>query len=313
MKKSISILLCLVLSFAMLAGCTPAETPAATPDATEAATEAETEVATEAETKAAAGERIKSEPNVPAEGDAIARIQAKGTLVIATESTYPPFQYLIVEDGETINAGLDVDWLRGFAESLGVELQVQEMAFDSIIPAIQSGTVDASASFTPEPERAEVVDFSELYYINDHKIIIRKGESADFPSIEAFNGGRLGAQKGTSQETLIMEELTEIEVLGLPKVTSLIQELINGNINGIMMDESVADTYVAAYPDQVEAASFVYENVDGGVAGVIAKDQPDLLAAMNAYIAASIADGTMEEMYQKNITAAIDQIVEAQE
>jgi polar amino acid transport system substrate-binding protein len=240
------------------------------------------------------------------------RIKQKGTLILATESTYPPFQYLIVENGKTINAGLDVDLARLFAQSIGVELMVNEMAFDSIIPAIQAGTADISASFNPTPERAQVIDFSPLYYRSEQRFVVRKGEGGSYPNKEAFKGHRLGAQKGTVQENIISDELGMSNGLALPKVTALIQELANKNIDGIVMDFSVADTYVAAYPDLVEQAPFVIKD-NRGIAMVIAQNQKDLLAELDRFVTAREKDGTIERLYQKNIKGAIDQILEAQE
>ena len=240
------------------------------------------------------------------------RIKDKGTLILATESTYPPFQYLIIEDGKTINAGLDVDIMRNFAESIGVELVVHEMAFDSIIPAVQAGTVDFGGSFTPTPERAEVVDFSDIYYYSNHNVIVRVGEGEQFTGEESLQGKRIGAQKGTVQEQ-ILADMEGVDVLALPKVTSLIQELINGNIDGIMADFSVADTYVAAYPENVEKAPFEIPDESGGVAMCQAKGQEDLMKALNDYIKAGIEDGSIEALYDENLNAAIDQILEAME
>ena len=238
------------------------------------------------------------------------RIKDKGTLILATESTYPPFQYLIVENGKTINAGFDVDIMRGFAESIGVDLVVHEMAFDSIIPSVQAGTADFGGSFTPTPERAEVVDFSDIYYFNNHTIIVRAGEGALLTTEADLQGKRIGAQKGTIQETML-SEMDGVDVLGLPKITSLIQELINGNIDGIMTDRAVADTYVVAYPDRVEPSVLEIPDEAGGVAMCQAKNQDDLMKALNDYIKAGMVDGSFEKLYDENLNAAKDQIIDA--
>lgn len=311
-KKVLSSLLCIVLAMGFFAGCgnvgggssavaTPSE---ASPSAPLEAGPSETSPTDDVS---------EASGDVPAAaGSDLRRIKEKGTLILATESTYPPFQYLIVEGGKTINAGLDVDIMRGFAESIGVELIVHEMAFDSIIPAVQAGTADFGGSFTPTPERAEAVDFSEIYYYSNHNVIVRLGEGELHPNIETFNGGKLGAQKGTVQDQMI-DAMEEIDVLALPKVTSLIQELISGNIDGIMSDFSVADTYVAAYPDKVEKTPFEIPDESGGVAMCQAKGQEALLEALNAYILESMQTGEIEKMYEKNLNAAIDQILEAME
>jgi polar amino acid transport system substrate-binding protein len=240
------------------------------------------------------------------------RIKQKGTLVLATESTYPPFQYFIVENGKTINAGLDIDILKAFTQSIGVQFMTNEMAFDSIIPAVQAGTADIGGTFTPTEERALVIDFTANYYHSEHNIIIRKGEYNLYPTAESFLGKRLGAQKGSVQENVI-KEIGIQDGLSLPKVTALIQELVNRNIDGIVMDFSVADTYGAAYPDLIEKSAVSIPGANNGIAFVVAKGQEDLVAELDKFINKSISDGTVDRLYDKNIKAAIDQILEATE
>ena len=88
------------------------------------------------------------------------KITAAGKIVMGTEATYPPYEYL---DDDANFAGCDIWLAQQIAQALGVELEIQDMDFDGIIPAVQSGLVDIGiAAFTRTDERAEVIDFSDL-------------------------------------------------------------------------------------------------------------------------------------------------------
>ena len=101
------------------------------------------------------------------------KIQKAGKIVMGTEATYPPYEYL---DDNAQFTGCDI-WLAGkIAEALGVELEIQDMSFDGIIPAVQAGNVDIGiAAFTRTDERAQVIDFSDLYEVSEQLLIVKAG------------------------------------------------------------------------------------------------------------------------------------------
>ena len=110
----------------------------------------------------------QQEEQQPAEpATLLEQIKAKGKVVVGTEAQYAPYEF---KDLDANFAGCDMWLAQQIADSLGVELEVVDMAFDGIIPAVQSGQVDLGiAAFTNTPERAEEIDFSDLY---DIKLII---------------------------------------------------------------------------------------------------------------------------------------------
>ena len=293
-------------------GCTsaPAEEPAASPEATE--TPAESAAPAESEAPAASEEPAASE--APAESAAteetptLDAIRERGQLILGTESTYPPFEFIVIENGASVGVGFDVSLAQAIADKLGVELVTSEMAFDSLIPAVQAGTVDIAASITPTEERKQAVDFSDNYYDTTNVFVVRKGEEGNFTSKESFDGKTIGAQMGTAQNTLVVEDMTNAQSLLLPKTTTLIQELNTGNIDAICLEKPVADIYVAAYPDDLAVCSYEVPVEEGGVAIPVAKGQEDLLNFINEVIAEMKANGEMERIYQEACTLAIDQI-----
>lgn len=309
MKKTAKFLalLCAVLMLVTaVTGCTsaPAEEPAASPEATETPAES----AAPAESEAPAASEAPAESAAAEETPTLDAIRERGQLILGTESTYPPFEFIVIENGASVGVGFDVSLAQAIADKLGVELVTSEMAFDSLIPAVQAGTVDIAASITPTEERKQAVDFSDNYYDTTNVFVVRKGEEGNFTSKESFDGKTIGAQMGTAQNTLVVEDMTNAQSLLLPKTTTLIQELNTGNIDAICLEKPVADIYVAAYPDDLAVCSYEVPVEEGGVAIPVAKGQEDLLNFINEVIAEMKANGEMERIYQEACTLAIDQI-----
>ena len=306
MKKTTKLLalVCAMLMLgSVLAGCSSTPSPSASAEATAAPEESVAAEATAAPEESAAAEGTASAtPTLDA-------IRERGQLILGTESTYPPFEFIVIENGQSVGAGFDVMLAQKIAEKLGVTLVTSEMAFDSLIPAIQAGTIDIAASMTPTDERKQAVDFSENYYETSNVFLVRKGEEGNFTSAESFDGKTIGAQVGTAQNDLVVNDMTKAQSLLLPKVTTLVQELKTGNIDAICMEKPAGDIYAAAYPDLV-IADYVVADAAGGVAFPAAKGQDDLIAFINETIEELKASGELEKFYQEACAQAIDQLSE---
>ena len=306
MKKTTKLLalVCAMLMLgSVLAGCSSTPAPSASAEATAAPEESAAVEATAAPEESAAAEGTASAtPTLDA-------IRERGQLILGTESTYPPFEFIVIENGQSVGAGFDVMLAQKIAEKLGVTLVTSEMAFDSLIPAIQAGTIDIAASMTPTDERKQAVDFSENYYETSNVFLVRKGEEGNFTSAESFDGKTIGAQVGTAQNDLVVNDMTNAQSLLLPKVTTLVQELKTGNIDAICMEKPAGDIYAAAYPDLV-IADYVVADAAGGVAFPAAKGQDDLIAFINETIEELKASGELEKLYQEACAQATDQLSE---
>lgn len=187
MKKQILALSMAALIAAALTACSskPAETAA--PETTQAQT-AEAAPETEGETAEASEE---------ATGGAEA---AGGTLVMATNAEFPPYEYY--EDGDIV--GIDVEIAKAIAAKLGMELQIEDMAFDAIIPAVTSGKADfGAAGMTVTEERQRSVEFTDTY-ANSNQVAIVK-EDSDITGSDALAGKIIGVQLGTTGDALATE------------------------------------------------------------------------------------------------------------
>lgn len=236
-------------------------------------------------------------------------IKSRGILVFGTESTYPPFQFIVMENGQSVGVGTDVDIGRKIAEKIGVDFKTSEMAFDSLAPALQAGTIDLAGSMTPSPERDEVIDFSDIYKETANCFIVRKDEVDSYKTLADFKDKTIGAQMGTVQASLLTDTLKDdVKNLILPKVSTLVQELKTGNIEAICVETPVADVYLAA--DETLGKVTLDEVADAsGVAITTNEGASDLMAVVNEVLAELMASGEMQKIYDDNTKLAIDQVI----
>ena len=124
----------------------------------------------------------------PAEAQkTLADIQEAGELVVGTSADFPPFEWVVLDGGEAQVVGIDADLAQLIADEIGVELVIEDTSFDGLIPSVSSGRVDmVLAGMTYSEERAEQVDFSEVYYETNSKFVVPVGEEGNFESIEDF-------------------------------------------------------------------------------------------------------------------------------
>ena len=258
----------------------------------------------------------QTEQQTPAEDDAqqqqeeqpeqtlLEKIKSSGKLVVGTEAQYAPYEF---KDLDANFAGCDMWLAQQIADSLGVELEVVDMAFDGIIPAVQSGQVDLGiAAFTKTPERAEEIDFSDLYETSAQLLIVKTGNADTYSTKESLAGQKVGAQKGTIQSQLIQSALPESELFELEKYPALALEVQNGNIAGLVVDQAVGESLVATSNGALEVSNFEFtaEEASFGKAVVTAKGNEDLLAAVNEVISKVIADGSYQQAYDEAVELA---------
>ncbi len=176
---------------------------------------------------------------------------SKGKLVMATSADYPPYEFFETERGEGEPVGFDIDIAKYITEKLGYELEIQDMDFNGIIPALQAGRADfAMAGMTPTAEREENVDFSSIYYDAKNTIVARAGSG--LTSYEDLAGKTVGVQLGSIQENEAKEKAEEIGNITLEprnKISELIQEMKAGRIDAAIIEDTVAAGYIANNPD----------------------------------------------------------------
>lgn len=120
----------------------------------------------------------------------------KEKLVLGTSADYAPYEFHKEIDGKDTIVGFDIDIAKAIAEDLGVELEIKDMSFDGLLEALVTGKIDfIIAGMTPTPERAENVDFSNIYYTAVNNILINKENMDKISSLEDLKGKKIGVQK----------------------------------------------------------------------------------------------------------------------
>ena len=301
LTKLLALTLCAVLALGLFAGCA-AKTEEPAPAATTETAATETTETTE---EAAPAEEATEEA-APAEEATglLAEIKSKGKLIVGSEAQYAPYEF---KDLDANFAGCDMWLAQQIADAIGVELEVVDMAFDGIIPAVQSGQVDLGiAAFTNTPERAEEIDFSDLYETSAQLLIVKAGNADTYSTKESLVGLKVGAQKGTIQSQLIQSALPESELFELEKYPALALEVQNGNIAGLVVDQAVGEALVASSNGALEVSNFTFtaEEASFGKSVVIAKGNEDLVAVVNEVINKVTADGSYQKAYDEAVELA---------
>lgn len=222
------------------------------------------------------------------------RAMAK-TYVVGTNASFPPFEY--VENGKIV--GFDIDLIKAIAHLQGFKVKVRDIGFDSLIPGLSSGNLDIAASgMTITKKREKIVDFSDPYYSANQSLLVRKGSGANLTVL--FGKHDIGVQTGTTGEGWVRKNLIKTGILTgklryYESYVYVIKDLVNGNIDGAVLDKPVAEIYSKNNPLKVAAIIITGEKY--GIA--VAKGNKKLLAEINAGLKKVKNNGTMEKLLQK--------------
>ena len=237
-------------------------------------------------------------PDEPTGGEAGGKVQAiqdAGVLVVGTSADYPPYEFHTEIDGVDTIVGFDIAIAQYFADSLGVELKVVDMAFDSLLISLSKGDFDlVMAGLTPSEERKKAVDFTDVFFSNKQIVIIRKDDDALYNTTGDLAGKKGGAQTGTVQMELGANVVGADNVVGLTKFQDLIMELKSGKIDAVFTNSMTAAAYVSGNPDlEIKDIGIDYEET--GFAGGVQKGNEDLVEYLNGAIAEMQEKGLIDQ------------------
>lgn len=236
---------------------------------------------------------------VGAQADKLADIQSAGKLVVGASVGFPPFEFYYdnPETGEEELQGFEMALAQGLAEYLGVEFVLADQAFSGLITALRMGDIDCIISgMAMKPERMEVVDFSDSYYIGTQKMLIRAEDKDVYTTKESINGKPIAAQMGAFQVEIAETQFPQSELLSLDNIAIMVSELRSGNVEGVILTDVVANSYVSVFPDIVVSEMPIEYTGASGVAVAIAQgDDGALMAKINEYLSIVIADGTFQQ------------------
>ena len=220
-----------------------------------------------------------------------------GKLTVATSPDFAPYEFYAIDaNGDPQLAGFDVALAGYIADYMGLELDVIPMDFDGVLNELAAGSVDLGmAGLSPDPERADAMDFSDIYYMGGQSFVCVQSNKDQFTSLEDTNKPEysIGAQNGSIQKDLADQNSPDADIVVLTKVTDIVAELLAGKLDGAYIETAVAETYAKQYPDLCVALDVPYDS-EGSAVGV-AKGNDGLMAKVNEAIAAALADGSMDQ------------------
>lgn len=217
--------------------------------------------------------------------NSLATIKKKGVITIGTAADYPPYEFSVKKNGKSKRVGIDIDLGKQLAKDLGVKAKFKVMNFDSLLVALETHKVDVViAAMSPTPERAKNVDFSKVYYGDHQDIVINKSDASQYKTLKDFKGKTIGAQNGSEQYDLAKQQMKFAKLKGLDRVNNLIIALQSHKVDGVVMDSTRAKAFVANN-SKLKAINPGFK-VSGqqGTAVAIAKNSPELVAAVNKTI-----------------------------
>ncbi len=219
-----------------------------------------------------------------------------GTLKMGTNAAFPPYEFT---DENNEVAGIDADIAKAVADKLGMELEITDMAFDSLIPAVQGGSIDiALAGMTVTPEREEAVAFTDSYATGVQVVVVP--EDTEIATIDDLKDKNIGVQTGTTGDLYCTDDYGQEYVKQFDNGALAIAALQNGQVDCVVIDNEPAKSFVAAN-EGLKILDTEYKSED--YAAAIAKDNTELLEKVNGAIKELKDDGTIASIIEKYIPA----------
>lgn len=227
---------------------------------------------------------------------------SEDTLIMATNAEFPPYEYF---EGEKI-VGIDAEIAEAIADKLGMELTIEHVDFDSVVPGVQSGKYDfGMAGLTVTDERLEQVNFSTSYATGIQVIVVK--EDSDITSVDdLFAEGAshtIGVQLATTGDLYTTSDLEDEGLATIErynKGADAIMALTSGKIDCVVIDNEPAKVFVQNNEGlKILETEYVTENY----AIAVSKDNTEMMDKINNALDELIADGTVASIIDKYIPA----------
>ena len=213
---------------------------------------------------------------------------------MATNGEFPPYEYY---EGDEV-VGIDAEIAAAIAEELGMELKIEDMAFDSIIPAITSGKADmGAAGMTVTPDREENVNFTDTYAHATQVIIVKEDSTIAGP--DDLVGKTVGVQLGTTGD-IYADDIEDATVERYNKGFEAVQALTQDKIDAVVIDGEPAKEFVKD-AEGLKILDEAFTEEDYAIA--VAKDNTELLDKINDALASLKESGKLDEIVAKYISA----------
>ena len=219
----------------------------------------------------------------------------KETLVMATNATFPPYEYY---EGNKI-VGIDAEIGKAIADKLGMDFNIEDMEFNSIISSVNAGGADIGmAGMTVTDKSKKSVDFSDSYAKGVQVIIVK--EDSDIKGPEDLKGKKIGVQLTTTGDIYACDEFGSENVVEYNKATDVVLGLKNGDVDAVIIDNEPAKNFVKNN-DGIKILDTSYADEDYAIC--VKKGNTELVEKINKALKELKADGTIDKIVAKYIPA----------
>lgn len=218
-----------------------------------------------------------------------------GVLTMATNATFPPYEYY--ENDKIV--GIDAEIAQAVADKLGMELKIEDTEFGSIITGVQTGKYDfGMAGMTVTEERLQSIDFTDTYATGVQSIIVKEG--SDIASVDDLEGHKIGVQQDTTGHIYASDDYGDENVVPFNKGTDAVAALTSGKVDCVIIDNEPAKAYIANN-DGLKILDTEYVVEDYAIC--VSKENTELKDKINAALKELTEDGTVSKIIEKYIPA----------
>ncbi len=240
-------------------------------------------------------------------GETMKRIEKTGKLVVGTSGDYAPYEYHMLVDGKDTIVGIDISIVEEIAKDMGVQYQIVDSDFNGLLSSLNTNKVDiVLAGMNPTDKRKKSVDFSKIYYEAKQGVMVRAEDKDKYKTVADLKDKKVGAQLGTTQESIVQEQIKGANLVSLGKIPDLVMELKNKKIDALVVELPVANGYVKNNNDLALTNVPVKDNT-GGSAIAVKKGNSNLVEQLNKTLDRLMKDGLVEkfvrEANEKNVTS----------
>lgn len=213
---------------------------------------------------------------------------------VVMDATWPPFEMLDESTKEPI--GFDVDLMKAVAAKAGLEIEIVNIPFDSMLTGMAQCQYDAAISaITITDERKQSMLFSEPYFAAGQIVTVSK-DNADITGKDSLNGKTIGAMIGTTG-AIEAEKITGATYKAYDTIDLAFLDVMNGQLDAVIADNPLAIGFIGKNPDKLKAVGEVFTDENYGIA--VCNKQPELLDKINKGLAEVMKEGEIDKLTEK--------------
>lgn len=216
-------------------------------------------------------------------------------LRVGTNAEFPPFEY-VGDSGEP--EGFDIALIDAIAGKMGMETEVENLEFNSLVAAVGTKIDVAIAGMTIDEDRLQSVDFSDPYFEAVQYVIVPVG--SEIAAAADLEGKNIGVQLGTTGDFIVQEDIGGATPVQFNKPIDAVNELLNGRVDCVIIDRNPAQVFVDQYPEELVAldgAQFGFAPESYAIA--LPKGDTGLAGQINEALAELMEDGTYDKLVKE--------------